>query len=100
MRKIVLVLVLLLAGAAIAVPFLVPIDSFIPQISSIASQKLGQPVSISDLKLHVLPTPRAVAYGITVGKRRQLRIAELEVVPALSTVFSAPWTIRLVRAEN
>jgi hypothetical protein len=100
MRKIVLVLVLLLVGAAIAVPFLVPIDSFIPQISSIASQKLGQPVSINDLKLRLLPTPRAVAFGITVGKRRQLRIGELEVVPDLATLFSRPWTIRVVRAQN
>ena len=100
MRKILLVLVLLLVGAAIAVPFLVPIDSFIPQISSIASQKLGQPVSLSDLKLRLLPTPRAVAYGITVGKRRQLRIRELEIVPDLATLFSKPWTIRFVRAQD
>jgi hypothetical protein len=100
MRKILLLLALLVVGGAIAVPFLVPIDSFIPQISSIASQKLGQPVSIADLKLHVLPTPRAVAYGITVGKRRQLRIRELEVVPDLATIFSKPWSIRLVRAED
>jgi uncharacterized protein involved in outer membrane biogenesis len=100
MRKVLLLLVVVLVCGAIAAPFLVPIDRLIPEISSIASQKLGQPVSISDLKLHVLPTPRAVAYGITVGKRQQLRIGELEVVPDLATLFSTPWTIRLVRAEN
>jgi hypothetical protein len=103
MRKllaVLLTLVLVFVAAAIAVPFLVPVAHFIPQISAMASQKLGQPVSIGDLQLHLLPTPRAVAYDVGIGRRGQVRIKELEIAPELLSLFSRPWVIRFVRAEN
>jgi uncharacterized protein involved in outer membrane biogenesis len=84
----------------IAVPFLVPVSGFIPELEGIASEKLGQPVTIDDLRLHLLPTPRVVANGITVGKRLDVTIGELEIVPDLMSFASGPRTIRLIQAER
>ncbi|MFZ2156425.1 MAG: AsmA-like C-terminal region-containing protein [Bradyrhizobium sp.] len=95
-----LVAVVLAAGTAIAVPFLVPVAHFIPEIARIASGSLGQPVTITDLKVHVLPTPRLVAEGVRIGKKGEVVIGELEIVPELLSLFSGPRAIRLLRAEK
>lgn len=94
-----LVFVVLLA--AVLVPFVVPVATFIPQITRIASEKLNQPVSIAGLEVQLLPTPRAVASGIRVGKGDLVQVGELEIIPdVMSFVGSGPRTIRLIRAEG
>jgi hypothetical protein len=92
--------VTLACAVLIAAPFLVPLDRFIPELARLASQKLAQPVSIEELRLHLLPTPRAVARGIVVGKRQEVRVGELEIVPDLLAVLSGEKSIRLLRAED
>ena len=84
----------------IAVPFLVPVSGFIPELELIASEKLGQPVAIDDLRLHLLPTPRVVANGIAVGRKLDVTVGELEIVPDLMSFLSGPRTIRLIQAER
>lgn len=90
----------LLAAAAAAAPFLVPLERFLPELAALASEKLGQPVGIAALRLQLLPTPRAVASGISVGKRSEISIGELEIVPDLLSFVSGPKVVRLVRAEQ
>lgn len=99
LRRTLLAAALLLAAAA-AVPFLVPASHFIPELSRIASEKLNQPVRIDDLQLHLIPTPRVVAAGISVGRNSEVTIGELEIVPDLLSFVSAPRTVRLIRATR
>lgn len=89
-----------IVALALAVPFLVPISGFIPEITRIASEKLGRPVSIEGLRLHLLPTPRGIATGIRVGKKNDATIGELEIVPDLLSFLTGPRTLRLVRLEK
>jgi uncharacterized protein involved in outer membrane biogenesis len=93
------VVVLLVAGV-VAAPFLVPVSSFIPELTRVAAEKLGQPVSIQDLKLHLVPTPRVIASGISVGRKNDVTVGELEIVPDLMSLVSGARTVRLVRAEK
>jgi len=95
-----LVVVALLGGAAVAVPFLVPVSRFIPEIARSASGSIGQPVAIAGLRAQLLPTPRLVAEGIRIGKKDEVVIGELEIVPELLSFFSGKRTIRLLRAER
>lgn len=95
-----LIVVALVVGAAVAVPFLVPAAKFIPEIAQRASAALGQPVAIAGLRVHLLPTPRLVAEGVRIGKKDEVAIGELEIVPELLSLFSGPRAIRLVRAEK
>src|SRR4051812_43353643 len=92
--------VVLLAVLALALPFLVALDRFIPDVAAIAAEKLGQPVSIAQMHLQILPTPRAIATGITVGKRQEVRVGELAIVPDLIALLAGSKVIRLVRAED
>lgn len=91
---------LAVVALAIAAPFLVPMSGFIPELERIASDKLGQPVSIDELRLHLLPTPRMVANGIAVGRKMDLTIGELEIVPDVMSFVSGTRSIRLIEAER
>ena len=95
-----LIVVALVVGAAVAVPFLFPVASLIPRITLVLSASLGQPVTIAGLKVHVLPTPRLVAEGIRIGKKDEVVIGELEIVPEVLSFLSGARTIRLLRAEK
>ena len=99
LRRTLLGAVVVLA-AALAVPFLVPLSHFIPGLERMASAKLDQPVSIDDLQLHLVPTPKLVASGISVGQRAEVTIGELEIVPDLLSFISGPRTVRLIRAAR
>lgn len=89
-----------LAAIAVGVPFLAPVSHFIPELTRIASEKLGQPVTIDDLRLHLVPTPRVVAKGIAVGRRIDVTIGELEIVPDVMSFISGPRAIREIRAAR
>ena len=89
-----------LAIVAAAVPFLVPASYFIPEVTRIASEKLNQPVSLGELRLHVFPTPRVVARGLQVGMKGEVAVEELEIVPDLLSLLSGPLSIRAVVARG
>ena len=91
---------LVVLAAAIAAPFLVPLAHFIPGLERIASAKLEQPVAIDDLHLHVVPVPKLVASGIRVGRRADVTIGELEIVPDVASFLSGPPTVRVIRAAR
>src|SRR6476661_8578341 len=85
---------------ALAVPFLVPGSYFIPEVTRFASERLAQPVEMEDLTLHLLPTPRVIGHRISVGKRGEILIGELEIVPELHSLIVGPRSLRLVRASR
>ena len=89
-----------LVGLALAVPFLIPTWSYMPELNELLSQQLGTPVAMQDLKVHALPTPRVTAYDLRIGKSQETRIGALEIVPDLGSLLSVPTTIRLVRVAN
>src|SRR5688572_13182895 len=86
--------------AVAAAVFLVPVSHLIPEITRFASEKLGQPVTMEDLKLHLVPTPRVVGHRITVGRKGQVVIGELEIEPDLASLIFGPRTVRLIRAQR
>jgi hypothetical protein len=99
LRRTLLLAVVLLA-AAIAVPFLVPMSHLIPELERIASARLKRPISIHDLQLHLVPTPKLLATGISIGRRADVTIGELEIVPDLLSFFYGPRAIRVIRAAR
>src|SRR5262245_13671008 len=89
------------AAIVIAVPFLVPVSHLIPEITRVASERLGQPVAMEGLTLHPVPTPRVIGHRITVGRKKsQVLIGELEIVPELRSLFSGRRSLRLIRASR
>jgi hypothetical protein len=95
-----LVIAAVVLVAAAAAPFLIPLDSFVPRVSAYASAAIGQPVTIAELRLHLLPTPRAAAHGVRIGKADEVRIDELQIVPELFAFLRGERAFRLVSAEK
>jgi uncharacterized protein involved in outer membrane biogenesis len=98
-RRAIVALVVLVV-LALAIPFLIPTWSYIPELNALLSQQLGQPVAMQDLKVHALPTPRIIAYELRIGASQETRIGALEIVPDISSLLSVPTSIRLVRVAN
>jgi hypothetical protein len=79
----------------LVLPFLIPMDTYLRQAESVASDALGAPVTITKANLFILPTPRVSVSGITVGKNVDVAINKLVVVPTLATLFSKQRVIDL-----
>ncbi len=94
-----IVLGVVLAVAA-AVPFLFPVHGYIPQLEKRAGEALGEPVSIADLRLTVLPVPGARAQGIEIGADRAIRIGSLSIHPALLSLFDETKVLRAVVVQG
>ena len=90
----------LIVAAVIAVPFVVPMAKFVPQIEQLASKALGQPVKVSSLRLQMVPTPRVVIAGLDIGAHHEITAGKVSVVPVVGTLLSGPRQIGLVRAED
>lgn len=91
------VVVGMVALVLLAVPFLIPMQSYINQAETIATQKLGVPVKINSLHLAFLPTPRINADGVVVGKDNELSVESISVVPAIFSLLSNVKVIAQIR---
>ncbi len=89
-----------LLAAALAVPFLVPLSGYIPQLSRRVSDRIGEPVSIADLRLQLLPTPRLAIIGLKLGRKDELSIERGSIVPDLLLLLSGEVVLREIRADG
>lgn len=68
-----LLALVLVVVAAVAVPFFIPLDDYIPRIEKEASARLKEPVKIGKIRLVAFPLPHAIVDGITIGKSEDLK---------------------------
>lgn len=94
-RRVVLIGVAVVSAAAVGL-YLIPLSSYLPSIERAAAHALGQPVTIRDLHLALLPTPHATLLDIGVGKADEVRVARLTVTPKLSSLASPVKVLRRV----
>jgi len=93
--KKILIGVAIVIGLLLILPFLIPMQTYLHQVEKIASEKLGQPVTINSAHLYLLPSPRVVAGDIVVGKNQELQVKSMVVIPTIGTLFSATKIIDL-----
>jgi hypothetical protein len=77
-----------LAVLILIVPFLIPTGTYLRQIERIASEKLGQPVSIGSLHFAVLPTPRANIDLLHIGQHEEVKVERVAIIPEIGSLFS------------
>jgi AsmA family len=80
--------VALAIGLLFILPFLIPMQTYLHKAEQIASEKLGQPVTIGAAHVMLLPSPRVSASDIVVGAHEELKVANLVVIPTIGTLFS------------
>jgi len=99
LKRVLITLVALLA-IAIAVPFFVTLDDYIPRIEKEVTAKLKEPVSIKSIKFVALPLPHVTVDGITVGKAGDVKVGKVTATPDLFSLLSATKVIRSIEIKS
>jgi uncharacterized protein involved in outer membrane biogenesis len=99
LRRALIAMALLLA-MAVALPYLVPLDQYIPQIEQAASTKLRQPVSIASLRLALLPVPHVSVDGIVVGTGDDIKLGKVVVTPDLFSLLQSTKVIKSIEFDS
>lgn len=79
--------ILVLVSLLIILPFLIPVRTYLNEAEQMAGNKLGVPVTITSGQLMLLPTPRVLVSGVIIGKQQEIKVEQMSVVPALSSIF-------------
>src|SRR4051812_14992362 len=85
---------------ALAAPFFISIDDYIPRIEKELSARLNEPVSISKIRFSALPVPHLVVTGISVGKTGDLKVGKVTVTPEIGSLFSATKVVRSIEIDS
>lgn len=72
---------------ALALPFAVPLDHYIPELQKLASEQLREPVTIGSLHVALVPAPGVVLRHVRVGKRPDASIDSLRIGIDLRSLF-------------
>lgn len=89
-----------LLALLLLIPWLIPTASYIQQAERIASEKLGQPVTIGGLKPALLPTPRINVRDVTIGKEQELSVKSVAVILDIASLFAAQKVLSSVEIEH
>lgn len=92
-------LVVLLLAAAV-LPFLVPLENYIPEAEKQASARLKEPVKVGALRLALLPVPHVVAKDIAVGRIPDLQIKYVSVIPDLFSLLESVKVLKNIELDG
>jgi uncharacterized protein involved in outer membrane biogenesis len=98
-KRLALIAVVIL-GILLIVPFLIPMSAYIQQAEQMASAEMGVPVKLQSMRLALLPTPRVNVGGIVVGNNEEIRVDDVAVVPAISSLFSEVKVISRIKVDK
>jgi hypothetical protein len=98
-KRLILAFAVLIALLA-ALPLLVSLDDYRPQLEKMVSEKLKEPVSFKKLRLIGLPLPHVTVEGVDVGKTNDLTIGAVSVTPDLLSLLTSTKVIRGIDIEG
>jgi uncharacterized protein involved in outer membrane biogenesis len=99
LKRILIALALLLA-VAIALPFFISLDHYIPQLEKELSATLNEPVSIRSIRFAAFPLPHVTVDGIAVGRTDDIKLKRVTVTPDLLSLMTSPKVIRSIEIDS
>ncbi len=99
LKRISVALALLLA-VALALPFFISLNDYIPQIEKAVSARLKEPVSIKSIKFSALPLPHVTVDRITVGKTDDIKVETVTVTPDLFSLLESTKVIKSIEIHS
>ncbi len=99
LKRLLIALVLLLV-AALALPFFIPLDSYIPRIEKELSARLKEPVTIKSIRLNALPLPHVTIRGVAIGKTDDTRLGKVTVTPELMSLLGSTKVIKRIEIDS
>ncbi len=89
-----------LVAIAVALPFFISLDDYIPRIEAAASARLKEPVSIRSIRFAALPLPHVTVDGITVGKTDDIKLGKVTVTPDLFSLLQSTTVIKSIQIDS
>jgi uncharacterized protein involved in outer membrane biogenesis len=99
LKRILIALMLLLA-IAVALPFFISLNDYIPQIEKEASSILKEPVSIKSIRFTTLPLPHLTVDGITIGTSDDIKLGKVLVTPDLFSLLQSTKVIKSIEIDS
>ncbi|MEW6313262.1 MAG: AsmA family protein [Pseudomonadota bacterium] len=99
LKRVLLVLLALVALLA-AVPYFLPLSTYIPIIEGALSQEFKQPVKIGRLKAAGMPLPHLILEEVSVGEPAKVTIAAVKLVPELHSLLDDTKVLRRIELEG
>ena len=65
--------------ALVTIPFLIPMENYRGEMEQALSEKLGQPVTVDDLRVSILPVAGVTAHGVAIGDEGKLDAVVVEL---------------------
>ena len=97
LKRIAITLVLLL-GLALALPFFVSLDDYIPQIEKSLSARFKEPVSIRGIRFAALPLPHLTVRDIAIGT--DVKIGLVSVTPDLYSLWQPVRVVKRIEIDG
>jgi len=92
-------LVLILSTIAL-LPYVMPLDSYIPAIEKKLSVQFKQAVHVGSLHVELFPRPTLKMGKVSIGDRQELKVANVAATFSLTTLFSESKRIREVELRD
>lgn len=98
--KRILITLMLLIAIAVALPFFISLNNYIPQIEKEISDRLKEPVSIKNIRFNALPLPHITVEDITVGTTDDIKLDKVLVTPDLFSLLQSTKVIRSIEIDS
>jgi uncharacterized protein involved in outer membrane biogenesis len=98
--KPILIALAVLLVIAVALPFFISLNDYIPRIEKEVSARLKEPVSIKSIKFAALPLPHVTVDGITVGKTDDIKLGKVMLTPDLFSLLQSTRVIRSIEIDS
>lgn len=99
-RKVFSVSVFVLIAAVLALPFMLPLKPWFPNLESQLSVALGEPVKFEGLRAGLLPRPYLEARAVSIGKDRALRAERARLYPDLVSLTEPTVFVKLTQLDD
>lgn len=98
--KRILIAIGLLFAIALAVPYFITFNDFIPQIEQVIAAKLKEPVSIKSIKYSSVPRPHLAIEGITVGTNQDIILSKVVLIPDIFSLLQSSIVIKRIEVDS
>src|SRR5689334_19628056 len=89
-----------LIGILTILPFFISVDSYRTTIEKEASARLKEPVTITSLRVSLLPVPHVNIDGISIGKIGDVTLGAVKLVPDVWSLTSATKVIKNLEIDG
>jgi uncharacterized protein involved in outer membrane biogenesis len=95
-----LITLAVLLTVALALPFLISLDDYIPRIEKEVSARLKEPVSIKSIRFTAWPLPHVTVDGITVGSGDDIKLGKMQLTPDFFSLLQSTKVIKRIEIDS